>query len=108
MEKIAFLNSSKANGSRVSVTVERPWVLPRNRGEAGLGKSCHSATAGLGTSATCGDCELRSAYEARAVARPMPPRWRSAESFQAAGRMFWFTRNRLAGSYFFLSVARRL
>src|SRR6266567_3229068 len=41
MEKIAFLNSSKANGSRVSATVKRPWILPRNRGEAGLRRACH-------------------------------------------------------------------
>jgi hypothetical protein len=26
---------------------------------------------------------------------------------QAAGRIFWFTRNRLLGSYFFFTVARR-
>jgi hypothetical protein len=61
-----------------------------------------------GTSATCGDRVFRSAYKARAVARPMPPRRRSVETFQAADRLFWFTRNRLAGSYFLLSVARRL
>jgi hypothetical protein len=29
-----------------------------------------------GTSATCGDCEFRSAYEARAVSQPMRPKGR--------------------------------
>ena len=40
--------------------------------------------------------------------------WRNSDSAQparqpyiAAGRMFWFTRNRLPGSYFLLTAARR-
>jgi hypothetical protein len=32
---------------------------------------------------------------------------RGAAAPQAAGLMFWFTRNRLAGSYFFFTVASR-
>ena len=37
---------------------------------AALHESAHS------TPATCDDCEFTSAYEARAVARPMPPKGR--------------------------------
>ncbi len=54
-----------------------PSLLASADGNDRIGKSVAAVhESGNGTSAICGDCEFRSAYEARAVARPMPPKGR--------------------------------
>src|SRR6266567_5521689 len=54
-----------------------PWYIDLAGFRTPIRRGMHQGSeVGFGTSATCGDCEFRSAYEPRAVARPMPPKGR--------------------------------
>jgi len=48
----------------------------------------------------------RANFRRNAIDRPMIPAGQRGKRDQA-GRMFWFTRKKLVGSYFFLMVASR-